>query len=100
MSPTRLGGWSPVSVSAMTVKVSGRSSLVSQGRLKTMAHVHEMLSDSQWKALDLRGLIESLLAAVRGMSRHATPVELHGPAVTIGAQHTLPLAMMLGSLAS
>lgn len=66
-----------------------------EGRLRAMAHVHELLADADWQALDLRTLMQSLLENVQGMARHPTPVELSGPAVTIRPQHTLPMSMIL-----
>jgi PAS domain S-box-containing protein len=64
-------------------------------RLRAMAHVHELLSDSQWQDVDLRGMVESLLRQLRDLSRNLIPMTIDGPDVRLPARHVLPLTLIL-----
>ncbi|HEX4124339.1 MAG TPA: PAS domain S-box protein [Tepidisphaeraceae bacterium] len=66
-----------------------------EGRLRAMAHVHQVLAAEGWDAVGLQSLIESTLASLSYMSPHACDVSVAGRAVPITALHALPLALIL-----
>jgi PAS domain S-box-containing protein len=66
-----------------------------EGRLLGMAHVHELLAATEWRALDLRRLVESLLEALAGLTRHAIDADLNGPPVLMEPKQALTLTMVL-----
>jgi two-component sensor histidine kinase len=66
-----------------------------EGRLMAMVHVHQLLADTGWRAVDLRTLVTTLLAAVERLGPHAAAVEVSGPAVAASPRQALPLSMIL-----
>ena len=66
-----------------------------EGRLLAMVHVHQLLAETGWRAVDLRTLVRTLLKAVERLAPHAVPVELDGPAVAASPRQALPLSMIL-----
>jgi PAS domain S-box-containing protein len=80
---------------ASDVKGFGRAM---ESRLRAMAHVQQMLSTSEWRALDLRQLIESLNAAMNFLMPFSTEVVVDGPPVSIPPRRVLPLTLVLAEL--
>jgi PAS domain S-box-containing protein len=66
-----------------------------EGRLLAMVHVHQLLADTGWRAVDLRTLVRTLLKAVEQMAPHRVPVDVDGPAVAASPRQALPLSMIL-----
>ena len=66
-----------------------------EGRLLAMVHVHQLLADTGWRAVDLRTLVKTLLKAVERLAPHAVPIELEGPPVPASPRQALPLSMIL-----
>lgn len=66
-----------------------------EGRLLGMAHVHELLAATEWRAVDLRRLIESLLEALGAISRHTINAALSGPPILLEPKQALTLTMVL-----
>lgn len=64
-------------------------------RLRAMAHVQRLLSDTKWEPVDLRRLITSTLEAMASMAKHANPVEVEGSAVLLSAEQAMPLTLVL-----
>jgi PAS domain S-box-containing protein len=69
--------------------------LAMEGRLRAMAHVQQVLATTEWRALDLRRLIESLISAMDFMASCATEVTLAGPSISIAPRRVLPLTLIL-----
>jgi len=65
------------------------------GRIQSMARVHSLLTESTWTGADLRELIRDQL--LQGPVDE-TKLTAWGPAVQLGAQTTLHLALMLHEL--
>jgi two-component sensor histidine kinase len=66
-----------------------------EGRLLAMVHVHQLLADTGWRAVDLRTLVRTLLKAVEQIAPHAIPVDVDGPPVAASPRQALPLSMIL-----
>lgn len=67
-------------------------------RLTGLASCHDLLVHSQWKGVDLEGLIRSQLAAYRPLIGER--IHLHGPALRIAASATQNLGLALHELAT
>jgi PAS domain S-box-containing protein len=74
------------------VKSFGRAM---ESRLRAMAHVQQMLATSEWRALDLRQLVESLSTAMSFLTPFTIELVLKGPAVSIPSRRVLPLTLIL-----
>jgi PAS domain S-box-containing protein len=66
-----------------------------EGRLLAMHHVHQVLADTDFKAVDLKQLVASLLAAVEKLATFPVRVRVDGPSVPVPPRQTLPLSMIL-----
>ncbi|MDB5318700.1 MAG: signal transduction histidine kinase [Phycisphaerales bacterium] len=66
-----------------------------ESRLRAMAHVQQLLATTEWRALDLRVLIDSLISAMDFMLPWLTEVTLSGPSVSIPPRRALPLTLIL-----
>jgi len=66
-----------------------------EGRLLAMIHVNRLLAETNWKAVDLRVLVTSLLDAVKQLGCHPIPVKVEGPPVLVSPRQTSPLSMIL-----
>ena len=66
-----------------------------EGRLLAMVHVHQLLADTGWRAVDLRTLVKTLLKAVERVAPYAVPVDVDGPPVPASPRQALPLSMIL-----
>jgi PAS domain S-box-containing protein len=66
-----------------------------ESRLRAMAHVQQLLATTEWRSLDLRVLIDSLLNAMDFMSAYPTGVTLDGPGVSISPRRVMPLTLIL-----
>jgi PAS domain S-box-containing protein len=77
---------------ASDVKAFGRAM---ESRLRAMAHVQQMLSGSEWRALDLRQLIDSLHAAMSFLMPFPIELATGGPPVSIPPRRVLPLTLIL-----
>jgi two-component sensor histidine kinase len=84
-------------VSAMRDKARDVPSFASaiEGRLMAMVHVHQLLADTGWRAVDLGTLVTTLLAAVERLGPHEVAVEVDGPPVAASPRQALPLSMIL-----
>ena len=74
------------------VKSFGRAM---ESRLRAMAHVQQMLATNEWRALDLRQLLESLCTAMSFLTPFSIEPVLKGPAVSIPHRRVLPLTLIL-----
>jgi len=66
-----------------------------EARLHAMAHVHQLLALTGYRAVELRTMIGSLLDAMSRMAVHATQLSIEGPVVRIAPRQSLPLTMIL-----
>jgi len=66
-----------------------------EGRLMAMVHVHQLLADTGWRAVDLGTLVTTLLAVVERLGPHPAAVEVSGPTVAASPRQALPLSMIL-----
>jgi two-component sensor histidine kinase len=66
------------------------------GRLRSMASTHELLSHRRWQGLTLSDLLQRELAPYR-MSNNS---EINGPEVTLSAEAGQAIAMVLHELAT
>lgn len=66
-----------------------------ESRLMAMSHVHQLLAQRQWTALDLRALVDGSLDILRHMAPHAALTHVAGPETFISPQQVLPLTVVL-----
>ena len=66
-----------------------------ESRLRAMAHVQQLLATTEWRELDLRVLVDSVVTSMNFMARDVTDVVLTGPAVWISPRRVLPLTLVL-----
>ena len=66
-----------------------------EGRLLAMTHVNRLLAETNWKAVDLRVLVTSLLEAIHQLGGYTVPVVVQGPSVQVSPRQTPPLSMIL-----
>lgn len=66
-----------------------------EGRLLAMVHVHQLLAETGWRAVDLRTLVKTLLKAVERVAPYAVPIDVDGPPVPTSPRQALPLSMIL-----
>jgi two-component sensor histidine kinase len=66
-----------------------------ESRLRAMAHVQQLLATTEWRSLELRVLIESLISAMDFMSSHPTEVSLAGPSISVPPRRVMPLTLIL-----
>jgi PAS domain S-box-containing protein len=66
-----------------------------ESRLRAMAHVQQLLATTEWRSLELRVLIDSLISAMDYMSPCTIEVTLAGPNVSIASRRVLPLTLIL-----
>jgi PAS domain S-box-containing protein len=66
-----------------------------RGRLTAMTHVHQMLSEAGWQAVNLRVLASSSLRSMDHLAGHPGRVTLEGPDVSVSPQQAQALAMVL-----
>ena len=50
-----------------------------EGRLLAMAHAHQLLAETDWKPVDLRKLVTSLLSAVERLCPNRIEPHVAGP---------------------
>ena len=66
-----------------------------EGRLRAMAHVHQLLATTEWRSPDLRHLIESAIASMSLMAPAQAELALDGPPLSICPKRVLPLTLIL-----
>jgi two-component sensor histidine kinase len=66
-----------------------------EGRLRAMAHVHQLLAKAEWRSLDLRFLLESAIASMNFLSACPAAVELQGERLLVPPRRVLPLTLIL-----
>jgi PAS domain S-box-containing protein len=69
-----------------------------EARLRAMAHVHRMLTESNWRAVGLRTLAKTALGAMGYAARHPCLETVEGPDVQIAPRQVLPLMLVLVEL--
>jgi two-component sensor histidine kinase len=65
-------------------------------RLEALAHAHDILFQSNWARVDLRTIIDSILAPYAGRGRNR--IRAKGPEVSLGAKPALALGLALHEL--
>jgi two-component system, chemotaxis family, CheB/CheR fusion protein len=65
-------------------------------RLEALAHAHDILFQSNWARVDLRTIIDSILAPYAGLGRNR--IRAKGPEVSLGAKPALALGLALHEL--
>ena len=66
-----------------------------EGRLLSMSHVHQLLADTDWRAVDLRTLVTSLLAAVERLCPNRIEPVVQGPPVAVTPRQATAISMIL-----
>lgn len=66
-----------------------------EARLRAMTHIHQLLSETSWRPIELRALVESLAQVMRDFSGGNVCIRLDGPHAPISREKTLPLSMAL-----
>jgi two-component sensor histidine kinase len=66
-----------------------------EGRLRAMAHVHQLLAKAEWRSLELRFLVESAISSMDFLSACPAKVEIDGPRVLVPPRRVLPLTLIL-----
>ena len=66
-----------------------------KGRLTAMTHVHQILAEAGWQAVNLRTLTSSSLTSMSHLASHGGPVAIDGPDINISPQQAQALAMIL-----
>jgi PAS domain S-box-containing protein len=66
-----------------------------EGRLLALAQVHQLLAETNWRSVDLKALVTSLLAAVDRLCAFRTPALIDGPPVPVSPRQATPLSMIL-----
>lgn len=67
-------------------------------RIRALAQVHALLSDANWRNLELRGMVQSLVESMGVLAPHHIPVDIEGPSVTISPHQAGPLVLTLCEL--
>ena len=68
-----------------------------EGRVDAMAHAHTLLADNKWAGVEMAALVRAELALDKA---GAERIAFHGPAVTVRAEATQALALVLHELAA
>jgi two-component sensor histidine kinase/HAMP domain-containing protein len=66
-----------------------------EGRLRGMAHVQQMLVQSQWGSVQMRELVASTLNAMQPLARHQPAIAIDGPAIPLLPEQVMPLTLVL-----
>jgi PAS domain S-box-containing protein len=66
-----------------------------ESRLAGMHHVHQLLAQTQWKAVGMRALIDGALNTLQHLSCHPTELQVSGPDILIGPRQLLPLTLVI-----
>jgi PAS domain S-box-containing protein len=66
-----------------------------EGRLVSMSHVHQLLADTDWRAVDLRTLVTSLLAAAEHLCPNRIDPVVQGPPVAVSPRQAPAISMIL-----
>lgn len=66
-----------------------------EARLTALNHVHQLLAQRQWTAIDIQALVNGSLATLRHMAPHAAPTHVAGPEAFITPNQVLPLTVVL-----
>lgn len=66
-----------------------------EARLTAMVHAHYLMTRGGGRRMELKGMIASLLDAMKGMARHTIEVRVEGPALCISESQIHPLTMVL-----
>ncbi|HXE54075.1 MAG TPA: PAS domain S-box protein [Tepidisphaeraceae bacterium] len=66
-----------------------------EGRLRALAHVHDLLATSGWQSVGLRTLVSSTLSALHHMAPHPAAQTVSGPEVSVPPKRVSPLTMIL-----
>ncbi len=66
-----------------------------EGRLLSMSNVHQLLADTNWRAVDLRTLVTSLLAAAEHLCPNRIAPIVQGPPVAVSPRQAPPISMIL-----
>lgn len=84
-------------VSMMRNTASGVKSFADaiEGRLLAMSHTQKLLADTDFRAVDLKTLVTSLMSAVDQLAPHRIRPMVDGPPLAISARQTPPLSMIL-----
>jgi two-component system CheB/CheR fusion protein len=89
-------------VQALALQTDGRAGSVEAfrdafvGRVHALARAHDLLLDAQWRATDLKALVEQAVAAYR--VDHPDVVEVEGAPIAITAKQGLGLSLILHEL--
>ena len=67
-------------------------------RIRAMAQVQSLLVESQWRPVGLRALVNGVLDGLRSTAPYDVTLIAEGPAVSISARHSTPVAMTLAEL--
>ena len=66
-----------------------------EGRLVSMSHVHQLLADTDWRPVDMRTLVMSLLAAAERLCPNRIAAVVEGPAVAVSPRQAPAVSMVL-----
>jgi PAS domain S-box-containing protein len=66
-----------------------------EGRLVSMSNVHQLLADTDWRPVDLRTLVTSLLAAAERLCPNRIDAVVEGPTVAVSPRQAPAVSMIL-----
>jgi len=73
---------------------------VVEGRIAALARTHDLLSESRWKGLELRNLVEEELRPFAGTNDNGSRLEIAGPTLRLSPELTQTIALALHELAT